>query len=172
MKFIYFDEMSEMTDEQLKFLRKRLKMPDDLEPRELRKRHGSPVFYALLETMGDIHDKKSHDYASNDNPYGNYHFAGKVSSLFAHSPEDAGFAGRIAEKVFRLANLERSSKTPSNESIEDTEVDIAVITLLWMADRRERRMKLGAKASLDMHSANPEQKKSTQHTVPEYKGLP
>lgn len=104
-----------------------------------RSRHGSPLFYRLLEEMADTHDRKSHDYASNDNPYGNYHYAGLVSQLFAHSHEDAGFAGRIAEKIYRLANLEGGQKIPSNESIEDTEKDICVITLLWMADRRQRR---------------------------------
>ena len=102
-------------------------------------RHGSSTFYKLLSEMAETHDKKSHDYASNQNPYGNYHFAGKVAQLFAHSEQDAGFVGRIAEKIYRLANLEGSQKIPSNESIEDTERDICVITALWMADRRDRR---------------------------------
>lgn len=103
------------------------------------KRHGSPTFYALLEEMADTHDKKSHDYASDKNPYGNYHFAGMVANLFAHSPQDAGFAGRIAEKIYRLSNLEGSGKQAKNESVEDTERDIVVIAALWMADRRDRR---------------------------------
>lgn len=107
-----------------------------------RPRNGNPKFYKLLEEMAETHDKKSHDYASNDNPSGNYHFAGQVAGLFAHSPEDAGFVGRIAEKIFRLANLEGGGKSPKNESIEDTERDIAVITCLWMADRRDRRANL------------------------------
>jgi hypothetical protein len=106
---------------------------------QARQRNGSPIFYALLERMANTHDRKSHDYASNDDPYGNYHFAGQVSTLFAHSHEDAGFAGRVAEKLYRLANLESSQKIPSNESIEDTEVDICTIVTLWMADRMDRR---------------------------------
>lgn len=104
-------------------------------------RHGSPIYYALLHEMADTHDKKSHDYASDKNPFGNYHFAGQLALLFAHSPEDAGFIGRIGEKIFRLANLDGTGKTPKNEAIEDTERDIAVIATLWMADRRDRRRK-------------------------------
>lgn len=103
--------------------------------------HGSPQFYKMLEEMADTHDRKSHDYASNDNPYGNYHFAGELACLFKHSPEDAGFVGRLGEKIYRLANLEGSGKSPSNESIEDTERDIAVITVLWMASRRAKRLR-------------------------------
>lgn len=106
-----------------------------------RVRHGSPTFYLLLEEMAETHDKKSHDYASNDNPSGNYHFAGKLAQLFAHSHEDAGFVGRLGEKMYRLANLESNQKIVLNESIEDTERDIAVIVALWMADRRDRRKK-------------------------------
>lgn len=102
------------------------------------KRNGSPTFYKMLREMADIHDKKSHDYASNDKPYGNYHFAGQVSALFSHSPEDAGFAGRLAEKIYRLSVLEKDRKIPLNESIEDTERDIATIVVLWMASRRDR----------------------------------
>jgi len=103
-------------------------------------RNGSPEFYRLLELMGDIHHRKSHDYASNSDPFANYHFAGKISQLFKNS-DDCGFAGRIAEKLYRLANLDNSQKSPLNESIEDTETDICVIVTLWMADRRERRHK-------------------------------
>ncbi len=101
--------------------------------------NGSPTFYALLEEMADIHNIKSHDYATNDNPYGNYEFAGQVAAMFAYSPADCGFAGRVAEKIYRIANLERGNKTPNNESLADTERDIATIVTLWMANRRDRR---------------------------------
>lgn len=107
----------------------------------IRKRHGSPLFYKLLEEMADTHDKKSHDYANNDNPYGNYYFAGQVAAMFSHSPEDAGFAGRLAEKIYRIAVLTASGAQPKNESLEDTERDIAVISALWAASRRERKRK-------------------------------
>ena len=109
-----------------------------------RVRHGSPTFYSLLEEMAVTHDKKSHDYASDSNPSGNYHFAGKLALLFAHSEQDAGFVGRIGEKLYRLANLESSQKIAQNESIEDTERDLCVIMALWMADRRDRRTRANA----------------------------
>lgn len=112
---------------------------------EGRVRHGSPTFYALLQEMAETHDRKSHDYASMDNPSGNYHFAGQMACMFSHSPQDAGFIGRLAEKIYRLRTLEGEGKTPQNESIEDTERDIVTITALWMSDRRDRRrMKNGS----------------------------
>lgn len=104
-------------------------------------RKGSKDYYKLLDEMADLHEKKHHDYANDENPVGNYHFAGMVANLFSHSAQDAGFVGRIAEKIYRLATLEGGRKEPLNESVADTERDIAVIVVLWMADRRARREK-------------------------------
>ncbi len=130
-------------------------------------RHGSPTFYKLLQEMAITHDKKSHDYASNQNPYGNYHFAGQVSSMFAHSPEDAGFAGRLAEKLYRLANLEREQKTPKNEGVDDTERDICVIAALWIADRRDRRIQSAIQlVTSEKASANQPQVVSLNRELP------
>jgi len=106
----------------------------------MKQRHGSPLFYDLLQNMADLHEKKSHDYASDGNPFGNYEFAGTLGSLFKHSPLDIGFVTRIGEKLYRLSNLESSGKRPKNESIEDTELDVCVIAVLWMAARRNRRL--------------------------------
>jgi hypothetical protein len=104
-----------------------------------KQRHGSPLFYQLLQNMADLHEKKSHDYASDGNPFGNYEFSGTLGSLFKHSPLDIGFVTRLGEKLFRLSNLEGSGKVPKNESIEDTELDLCVIMVLWMAARQNRR---------------------------------
>jgi len=112
-----------------------------------RERNGSPYFYDLLSKAAEIHDKKSHDYANNDNPFGNYQFAGLISKLF-DNPDDAGFAGRIAEKLYRLANLENSGKTALNETVEDTEIDVFTIMGLWMASRKKRRETLSAAATI------------------------
>ena len=96
-------------------------------------------FEQLLRESKRLHERKSHDYASGENPYANYRFAGEIASLFNHSPHDAGFVSRIAEKIYRLSNLERDGKNPINESIEDTEMDIITITILWMASRQDAR---------------------------------
>jgi hypothetical protein len=55
---------------------------------------------------------------------------------------DAGFVARMGEKLYRLANLENDGKVPKNESVEDTEIDLIVIMVLWMSDRRERRERI------------------------------
>lgn len=104
-----------------------------------RQRHGSPTFYQLLEEMAETHDTKSHDYSNANAPFANYEFAGTLASMFSHNPIDAGFMGRLGEKIYRLYVLESGNKIPKNESVADTERDIAVIATLWMAARKERK---------------------------------
>jgi len=100
--------------------------------------YGSKTFYDLLKEAGQLHSLKSHDYASDKDPYANYKFAGQMSKLF-DDPDDSGFVGRIAEKLYRLANLENNRKEPKNESVEDTERDLCVLMILWMSMRKDRR---------------------------------
>jgi hypothetical protein len=113
------------------------------------KRYGSPTFYDLLRQMEIIHSKKSHDYAKDNDLFANYKFAGLMAKLF-NNADDAGFIGRIGEKLYRLANLENSGKNPANEPVEDTEVDLCVIMALWVAMRRDRRNRgLASQVKLD-----------------------
>lgn len=107
------------------------------------KRHGSPEFYSLLDEMASLHGKKAHDYANEADPVGNYRFSGILSKLF-DSPDDSGFVSRFGEKLYRLANIENSGKTPLNETVEENELDILVIITLWISDRRERRRLLSS----------------------------
>lgn len=102
------------------------------------RKYGSPKFYELLNQAAELHSRKSHDYAKKGDPYGNYHFAGKMGQMF-RNPDDAGFVARLGEKLYRLSNLDNDGIAPLNESVADTELDILVIVALWMADRRERK---------------------------------
>jgi hypothetical protein len=99
------------------------------------RKSGQSEFTKLLEEAKELHDRKSHDYTNGD-PYGNYYFAGLLSKLF-DNPDDSGFVSRIGEKLYRLSVLE--NKSPKNESVGDTEIDLVVIMTLWMASRRDRR---------------------------------
>jgi hypothetical protein len=98
------------------------------------------TFYDLLKEAGQLHALKAHDYATDADPYANFRFSGMMSKLFDDA-DDAGFAARIGEKLFRLSNLENNKKEPKNETIEDTERDLCVLMVLWMSMRKDRRNK-------------------------------
>ena len=92
---------------------------------------GSKHFHELLKTMGDIHNKKSHDYAQKDNPFSNFERAAELVKWF-NNPIDQVFAGIIGIKLARLAELS-NGKTPNNESIDDTRIDLSNYCVLWTA---------------------------------------
>jgi hypothetical protein len=103
-----------------------------------RKVRENKTFYDLLKASGDLHTLKANEYSGDADPYANYKFAGQMSKLFT-DPDDSGFLGHIAEKFFRLANLENNKKDPKNETIEETEHELCMLIILWMSMRKDRR---------------------------------
>lgn len=118
----------------------KIQVPEGYEEMEYKKRNGSPEFYKLLEAMGDIHDKKSHDYAMASNPFSNFERAGEIASWFKN-PVDIAFAALIGVKLARLAELSNTGKEPNNESVEDTHLDLATYCALWAAYKKEEGKK-------------------------------
>lgn len=102
----------------------------------MEKKNGSPEFYKLLEDMAAIHNKKSHDYAMESNPFSNFERAGLIASWFTH-PVEIAFAALIGVKLARLAELS-NGKTPNNESVADTQLDLATYAALWGAWKKTK----------------------------------
>ena len=83
-------------------------------------------FDQLLAKMGEVHDRKNHDYASDSNPYSNF----EEAAAFAGITVDQGFAYLIGIKQARLKELTSKGKEPKNESLADTRLDLAVYAAL------------------------------------------
>ena len=80
----------------------------------------NPAFQALLEEITELHNKKSNDYAEDNDYYSNFKFAAFVAGITV----DQGFRFIIGIKLARLKEL-KSGKTPNFESIEDSMRDLA-----------------------------------------------
>ncbi len=89
----------------------------------------NPIHSEILDKCKELHEKKSHDYAADDNPFSNFEYAARVSEIFT-DPVDRVFATIIAIKFARLAEL-RKGKTPKNEPLEDTCVDKTNYVAIW-----------------------------------------
>lgn len=90
---------------------------------------GSPVFYEILEIMAEVHHKKQHDYAQEDNPFSNFEFAARSTNVDV----DIVFRVMLGIKEARLVELLDSGKKPNNEAILDTLIDHAVYSVLRAA---------------------------------------
>lgn len=84
------------------------------------------IFNDTTEKMKQIMFSKSQDYSVSHDVLNNFKLAGAICGL---SPEQ-NCLSLIATKVARLGNLLASGKTPNNESIEDSILDLANYTLL------------------------------------------
>lgn len=89
----------------------------------------NPKFHSALQKMAEVHDKKSADYAHDGNRYSNFEEAAAIAGV---SVDDV-FAVLIGIKLSRLRELLKSGKTPNNESIQDTRLDLAVYSVLWLS---------------------------------------
>ncbi len=86
----------------------------------------NPTFNKLLDEMKNIHDKKSRDYALENNVYSNFEFA----AMYAGVTVQQAFDVLIGVKQARLLNLISSGKDPLNESVLDTMQDKAIYNAL------------------------------------------
>lgn len=123
------------------------------------KKNGSPEFYALLQDMSDIHSKKSHDYAQVSNPFSNFERAGLIASWFTH-PVEIAFACLIGIKLARLAEL--STKSPKNESVVDTHLDLATYAALWGAWKKTQNTGVETRVFCPNTNCNHEAKLHTE----------
>ena len=96
-----------------------------------KRRHGEQRFYALLEEMAALHEKKSRDYGGTVDPLANL----RASADFGVSPFLATIV-RLHDKIARLKTFCRTGKL-ANEGVEDSLRDIGVYSQLALILFRE-----------------------------------
>lgn len=104
--------------------------------REIKPTPRNPSYVSLIHKMLETHEIKSHDYADDNNPFSNFEFAALVSKGFADET-DKVFATLIGVKLARLQQL-LNGKSPKNESIDDTFLDLANYSAIWASYRMKR----------------------------------
>ena len=84
----------------------------------------NPKFDALIAEIHELHDKKNSDYSKDEDPLSNF----RKAKSFGVEPFK-GVLVRMSDKWSRLEEL-TSGKTPKNESIRDSLVDLSVYALI------------------------------------------
>lgn len=92
----------------------------------------------LLEKIKVIQEKKRNDYTSSTDHYENFKRAALVSGWFTDDT-DKVFVTLITTKLARLASLLDSNKVPSNESIEDSFLDLTTYCALWSSYHESKK---------------------------------
>lgn len=99
----------------------------------------NPHFAALLEKITEIHNKKSNDYAEDNDYYSNFKFAAFVAGVTV----DQVFRVMLGIKLARLKELKKG-KTPNFESIEDTIIDLANYSCIYASYNGPQESNLSA----------------------------
>lgn len=88
-------------------------------------RHPSSArFHELLKEIGDLHDKKSRDYGTTDDPFANV----RASQEWGIAPH-LGALVRLNDKIVRLKTYAKTGVL-ANEGVDDSLRDIAVYALI------------------------------------------
>ena len=95
-------------------------------------RRGHPRFYELIDEICELHEKKNSDYAKDDNPLSNFQ---RAASLGVEPWR--GVLVRMSDKWSRIEELSKG-KTPQNESLRDSLIDLAVYALIDIVLLEER----------------------------------
>ena len=105
-------------------------MPAEIVPMK----NGHPMFYELLNTIGDLHARKNSNYADDNDPLSNLRACERIGI-----PALTGVLVRLQDKWSRLEQLAKGKPDLVGESIEDTLMDNAVYSLLAIVLIREGR---------------------------------
>jgi hypothetical protein len=100
---------------------------------------GVPEFLSLLEQSAEIHLRKGADYASQSNPFSNFERSASLIEWF-NQPVDKSFIALIGTKLARIAELS-DGRTPNNESLDDSFLDLVTYCALWAAYSKRNRLK-------------------------------
>ena len=98
---------------------------------------GDPRFLQYLDDLRALHLSKGHDYADASDPLKNYVQSGIDAGI---EPWRAAFA-RLSEKYHRVVNLLNKDEAPNHESLDDTFMDLAAMSLIVksLRDREAER---------------------------------
>jgi len=94
-------------------------------------------FNEMIDKMRNIMLSKGNDYANEDR-LSNFKLAGNISGLNA----ELNCLSLIATKVARLGVLLGSDKTPMNESVQDSVLDLANYAILLSAILQDKNVNI------------------------------
>jgi hypothetical protein len=117
---------------------------DNFLEHESRKRYGHPMFYQIVEEIRDLHERKNKQYATQDDPLGNFRRTGQIIKKFLKPGLDPTLASCLAfmsKQVDGVYEMFGESKTDTPDQMEDKLLDIAVYAIIGMILVRESNPK-------------------------------
>jgi len=115
------------------------------------KRYGHTEFYKVCEELMDLHSRKNYQYATVDNPLGNFNRCGDMTKILFKPEVDPSLAILLAymskqwDGVLQMVGLGKSEVC---DQLEDKFFDLACYSIIAIVKIRERRNKNDRKSNL------------------------
>jgi len=99
--------------------------------------HGHPDFYEIMIDLMDLHNRKNHDYASDENPLSNFQRVGHLADIYNVWGWKVSSAVKIAcinklKQFDAYMNLLQEGKEALVEGVPERLKDVAVYSVLEM----------------------------------------
>lgn len=99
--------------------------------------HGHPDFYKILFELMDLHNRKNHDYASDEQPLDNFNRVGHLTDIYDIWNWKTSSAFKVAviymlKQFDAFMNLLKQDKEGVVEGVTDRLKDVAVYSVLEM----------------------------------------
>lgn len=108
---------------------------------------GHPAFYAVGEEINDLHSEKNRQYATPDDPLGNFRRTGQIIAKMLKPGLDPSLASCLAlmsKQVDGVYEIFGEDKKDTLDSLEDKLLDIEVYSRIAIVLVREARAKSAA----------------------------
>lgn len=106
------------------------------------KRYGHKMFYDILDELGDLHSRKNYQYATVDNPLGNFTRCGEMNKVLFKADVNQDLATILVymskqwDGVLQMVGL---GKTQICDQIEDKFFDLACYSIIAIVKLREMK---------------------------------
>jgi len=104
--------------------------------------YGHPDFYKIVEELKELHSEKNRQYATSDNPLGNFDRTGQMIKKFLKpniNPALASCLCLVAKQIDGVYEIVGEAKENTVDSLEDKLRDIAVYAIIAMIINREQK---------------------------------
>lgn len=110
--------------------------------------YGHPAFYEVVEEIADLHEEKNRQYATVDDPLGNFTRTGQMTRKLIKEgipPAIANCLIFMSKQVDGVYEIVGENKKDTVDSLEDKLLDIAVYSIIGIIQIREARAKAKSK---------------------------
>lgn len=110
-----------------------------------RRKYGHPAFYEAVQEIADLHEGKNRQYATPDDPLGNFRRTGQIIAKMLKpglNPTLASCLAFMSKQVDGVYEIFGEDKTDTFDSLEDKLLDIAVYAIIGIILVREARAKM------------------------------